>query len=174
VAVKQVQTQEGINPQIIPMIDIMFLLLLFFMLGADMGQREFEEVKLPQADGVKEDKDPAPGETRPLTVNCYHLYETEVKCPAYEAGNVCVNDAHWRIGIKGIDYTPDKLKDVLEKEAASDRKDTTNLLISERKVQIRADGSALYGHVQKVMNTCAEVGIYKIEIGAALKMGEKQ
>ncbi|HVY60956.1 MAG TPA: biopolymer transporter ExbD [Planctomycetota bacterium] len=172
-AVKQVQTSEGINPQIIPMIDIMFLLLLFFMLGADMGQRELEEVKLPVADGVKEDKGDSMGDKRPLTVNCYHVYETEATCPAYAAGNVCVNDAHWRIGIKGVDYSPDKLKDVLEKEAALERHDTTNLLISERLVQIRADASALYGHVQKVMNTCAEVGIYKVEIGAAAKVENK-
>src|SRR5438477_11697214 len=123
-AVKQIQSQEGISPQLIPMIDIMFLLLLFFMLGADMGQRELEEVKLPMADGVKEDKDPPAGETRPLTVNCYHLAETDVTCAAYAAGSVCVNDAHWRIGIKGVDYAPDKLKDVMEREAASERHDT--------------------------------------------------
>ena len=35
---------EHVNPNLIPMIDIMFLLLLFFMLGADMSQRELEEV----------------------------------------------------------------------------------------------------------------------------------
>lgn len=169
-AVKQISTQEGISPQLIPMIDIMFLLLLFFMLGADMGQREFEEVRLPVADGVKEDKEEVGSKSRPLTVNCYHLAENEVNCPAYANIDTCVVEAHWRIGIKGIDYAPDKLKDVMEKEASTERTDSKNLLLSERKVQIRADGSALYGHVQKVMNTCAEVGIYKIEIGAAAKV----
>ena len=48
---------EHVNPNLIPMIDIMFLLLLFFMLGADMGQRELEEVMLPKAASMKEDKE---------------------------------------------------------------------------------------------------------------------
>ena len=64
------EVKEDISPNLIPMIDIMFLLLLFFMLGADMSQRESVEVKLPLADQVKEDKekvDPDP-ET---TVNIY-------------------------------------------------------------------------------------------------------
>ena len=30
--------------------------------------------------------------------------------------------------------------------------------------------NVVYGFVQKVMNACAEVGIYKVEIGAATKM----
>ena len=38
------------------MIDIMFLLLLFFMLGADMGQREKEELILPNADKIKDEE----------------------------------------------------------------------------------------------------------------------
>ncbi len=168
-AVKQLVLAEGINPQLIPMIDVMFLLLLFFMLGADMGQRELEEVKLPIAEDVKEDKQER---VRPLTVNCYHLGDHEVPCSHYAAGAVCVDDQHWRIGIKGKDYTPEQLKPVLDSEAELERKDPNNKLLSERQVQIRADQSALYGHVQKVMNTCAEVGIYKVEIGAAAKVDQ--
>jgi len=171
-AVKQIQTSEGINPQIIPMIDIMFLLLLFFMVGADMGQREFEDVKLPVADQVKPDDNEVGSKGRPLTVNCYHIDEREVGCKAYIDGQTCVEESHWKIGIKGIDYAPDKLKDVLEREAALERNDPANPTISEKKVQIRADQSALYGHVQKIMNTCGEVGIYKVEIGAAAPPAE--
>ena len=32
---------------------------------------------------------------------------------------------------------------------------------------IRADQAALYSYVQRAMNSCADAGIYKIEIGAA-------
>ena len=39
---KKSKEAQHTNPNLIPMIDIMFLLLLFFMLGADMGQRELE------------------------------------------------------------------------------------------------------------------------------------
>src|SRR6187455_2261644 len=87
------------NPNLIPMIDIMFLLLLFFMLGADMGQRELEEVMLPKAMSMKEDKENKEKDKNRLTINVYHRYE--VKCQAYLKGAVCRDDAHWRTGIKG-------------------------------------------------------------------------
>jgi biopolymer transport protein ExbD len=163
-AVKQVQTQEGINPQIIPMIDIMFLLLLFFMLGADMGHREFEDVRLPTADGVVAE---GTEQARPITVNCYHLQPNDAPCRVYEGGGVCVQDAHWRIGIRGFDYKPAELPGALEPYAAGKRAGSPTELRSEQSVQIRADASALYGLVQAVMNACAQVGIYKVEIGAA-------
>src|SRR5437763_748397 len=73
-AMKMVTTQESINPNIIPMIDIMFLILLFFMLSADMGNRELEEVILPLANDVKEDKDDD-AKARPITVNCVALID---------------------------------------------------------------------------------------------------
>ena len=44
------ETEESVGCNLIPMIDIMFLMLLFFMLGADMTQRELADVKLPKAD----------------------------------------------------------------------------------------------------------------------------
>ena len=44
--------KEDVTANLIPMIDIMFLLLLFFMLGADMSQRELAELVLPLADTV--------------------------------------------------------------------------------------------------------------------------
>ena len=49
--------KEDISPNVVPMIDIMFLLLLFFMLGADMSQRESVEIQLSKADQIKEDKE---------------------------------------------------------------------------------------------------------------------
>lgn len=175
-AVKQIVTQESINPNIIPMIDIMFLILLFFMLSADMGQRELADVKLPNADAVQPDKPVEGGKTTPrVMVNCFHLARDEMACANFsdEPGDTrdltCVEESHWRIMIKGINYTPEQLKDALEREAKDERKDPTNPLISERRLQIRADRSAIYGYVQKIMNTCAEVGIYKVEIGAATK-----
>jgi len=161
---------ETISPNLIPMVDVVFLIMLFFMLGADMGHRELEEVRLPTADQVREDKPSSnPRDTR-LTVNVYHMYETEVNCEDYREGRVCVDENHWKIGINGKDYTSETLKPLMQEQADLERLDPNNPRISERRVMIRADQSALYGFVQKVMNVCAEVGIYKIEIGAAQKM----
>ncbi|HZF00180.1 MAG TPA: biopolymer transporter ExbD [Planctomycetota bacterium] len=165
-------TSEYTNPNLIPMIDIMFLLLLFFMLGADMGQRELEEVVLPKANSMKEDKENKEKDKNRLTINVYHRYE--VKCQAYAKGGVCRDDAHWRTGIKGKDYSePEKLGGYLKKEADATRGlDPKNPQVSELKVMIRADASAPYGLAQRAMNTCAKAGIYKVEVGASRPMDQ--
>jgi biopolymer transport protein ExbD len=164
---------ENVSPNLVPMIDIMFLLLLFFMLSADMGQRELEEVMLPKAVSVKEDKQNEK-ETDRLTINIYHLYE--VNCGNNKEGRVCREERHWRVGIKGRDFTdPEKLGQMLKKEADRTRgRDPKNPTVSECKVQIRADASSPYGLAQKAMNVCAHAGIYKIEVGAAMPAEEKK
>src|SRR5690242_5693248 len=114
----QAQVQEEVSPNLIPMIDIMFLLLLFFMLGADMGHRELEEVMLPQAQSIKEDKEVKGQQKDRLTVNIYHRYSNEVQCAAYAASRTCREAGHWRIGIRGGDFTdPGKLAELLKREA---------------------------------------------------------
>ena len=169
---KKANASEHVNPNLIPMIDIMFLLLLFFMLGADMGQRELEEVMLPKASSMKEDKENKEKDKNKLTINVYHRYE--VKCQAYLKNQVCRDDSHWRTGIKGKDYSePEKLGGYLKKEADATRGgDPKNPQVSELKVQIRADASAPYGLAQRAMNTCAKAGIYKVEVGVARPMDQ--
>ncbi len=162
---QKVKVEEDVSCNLIPMIDIMFLLLLFFMLGADMGQRELEEVRLPVASSVKEEKGK---QKEKLTVNVYHVYDNVVKCKAYADGEICIDDTHWIIGIRGKDYNKETIKAMLMQEADLDRPEKNGP--SERRVCIRADQAALYGFVQRVMNTCAEVKIYKVEIAAAQKM----
>jgi biopolymer transport protein ExbD len=162
-ATQQVKTQETISPQIIPMIDIMFLILLFFMLSSDMGQRELEDVRLPRAEGARVDDGPPT-----LTVNCYHLDAREAPCARYEAGAICRDAAHWRIAIRGRDYAEAELAAALEELAAAERRDPRSR-VSELAVEVRADASALYGLVQAVMRACEDAGVYRLEIGAAAR-----
>ena len=185
---KKLQVQEDVSPNLIPMIDIMFLLLLFFMLGADMGQRELEEVILPPAYAVKEDKEAdAAGEKNvKLVVNVYHdNKDCEINNKALEANKrdgaqtsaeICRDKSHWKIGIKGKDCTDlKKLEMALKQEGDRDRpggalkalSSGQQVARSERTVLVRGDGSAPYGQIQEVVNACAKVGIYKIECGAA-------
>src|SRR5437899_2330453 len=129
--------QEEVSPNLIPMVDIMFLLLLFFMLSADMGQRELEDVVLPKANSIKEDKETKGGGDR-LTINVYH--RPQVKCSSFNSGKICREDAHWLVGIKGRDYTdPDRMEKMLKKEAGTTGSEITAPKLSERKVMIRAD-----------------------------------
>jgi biopolymer transport protein ExbD len=162
----QPRIQEHLNPNLIPMIDIMFLLLLFFMLGADMGQRELEDVRLPKADRAKkEEKNPARDR---LTINAHH--RTDVTCSDYGRRNVCRDESHWKLGIKGKDCTDPKiLASMLEKDSASWRRpEEGGRTLSERRVMLRADGAAPYALAQRALNACAGQGIYQVEVGAAL------
>jgi biopolymer transport protein ExbD len=157
--------QELRAPNLIPMIDIMFLLLLFFMLGADMGQRKLEDVRLPKADQAKI---PQPGEGKDsLTINAHH--RLDVICWPYAGREVCRRDDHWKLAVKGKDCTdPQQLAAVLKTETASSRKaDVQGRTVSDRVVMIRSDASAPYALAQRAMTVCAEQGIYRIEVGAA-------
>jgi biopolymer transport protein ExbD len=165
---KALQTEHEVSPNLIPMVDIMFLLLLFFMLGADMGHRELEMVKLPLAQTVKEDKDDADIETR-LTINIFHLYEDEnFTCPAYSAGTICRDEKHWRIAMKGKQYADHKeLVRMLQRYADTQGSTPGQPIVSEKKLMVRADKSAPFGLVQNVLKDAVLAGMYKIECGAA-------
>jgi biopolymer transport protein ExbD len=148
-----VKSSEHVNPNLIPMIDIMFLLLLFFMLGADMGQRDLEAVKLPKAVQATEDK----GRDR-LTINAHHA--TSSGCTSFLSTGRCDVQAHWRITFRGEDCTdPGELATALAR---------TSRLGAERRVMIRADARAPFGLPQRAMNVCAKEGIHRIEVGASM------
>lgn len=186
--VKQVSAEGTVAPNLVPMVDVIFLMLLFLMVGADMGQRELEEVKLPIAASVKPEKPQDDAEeigSKRLTLNVYHdipgASNNGPKCSDYEVNELCSNQEHWSIGIRGTDYREGneaELKARLESEVQIDREKRGQpppepgkpKPPSELRVMIRADKAALYKFVQRAMNACGDVGIYKIEIGAASPM----
>src|SRR5262245_21409723 len=150
------------------MVDIMFLMLLFFMLGADMSQRETEDLILPQADKVQENpKEKAQGEVVTV-VNLQH--DAAINCPAQRTG-LCRELPHYIILIRGQPYSFDSFKEQIKAEAdASLEQDidpAAGKQLSARKVTIRADRTAPFGLVQQIIETCGTYGIYKIEVGAA-------
>jgi biopolymer transport protein ExbD len=164
--------QEDVQCNLIPMIDIMFLLLLFFMLSADMGQREFAEVVLPKADQVKE-VDKSKGQDEYLAIlNIFHRPESaDFACPLYAHGATCREPSHWLISLRGKEYTRDTIRDQLKIEADEALEETIDKdagkQLSKRMVTIRADRTAPYGDVQHLIELCGDVGIYKIEVAAA-------
>ncbi len=157
---------------LIPMVDIMFLLLLFFMLSADMSQREMEDLVLPQGDQVKEDPKEKDGDAR-TTVNVFHRADSSVfDCPINKRGGICRTDDHWLIAIRSKEFTLETVKEQLKIEAdaslEADPDPIAKRQLSRRKVIIRGDKAAPYGYIQKLIESCGGVGIYKIEVGAAL------
>jgi len=170
---KNPEAEENVSCNVIPMVDIMFLLLLFFMLGADMTQRELEDVVLPKADKVQQDpKVKAANEGTRTTVNVYHTHGSNgTTCAAFNAGQVCRDNDHWAIAIRSNRYTLDTIKEALKFEAEQEPEDDPTLIgkgFSKRQVMIRGDELAPYGYVQKIIESCAAVKIYRIEVAAAL------
>ena len=163
--------KEDVTCNLIPMVDIMFLLLLFFILGADMSQREQADVILPQADMIQEDKETDSAEPT-TTVNIQHRQESaSFSCPLNKQGQVCREADHWLLVIRGREYNWDTVGEQLKAEAAEsmeEEKDPeANEFLSKRKVIIRADRTASYGDVQRLIQMCSTAKIYKIEVAAA-------
>lgn len=167
---KPPDVEENVGCNLIPMIDIMFLLLLFFMLGADMSQREFEDVNLPQADMIQED-DNVKGASGHATISVYHrLPSPTFNCPLAKNAQTCRDELHWLVVIRGREYTLETIKEQLAAEAARDREEPTapgKKQMSKVTISIRADQLAPYGIVQRLIETCGIAGLYKIEVGAA-------
>lgn len=168
---KVAQVEDPISPNLIPMIDIMFLLLLFFMLGADMAARESADLLLAETSKAKE-IDPTRNQDEPeSTINIHHDPGAGQTCAVYENG-ICRDKAHWKFSISGKSYDREELKKQLQMlaelspEAAPDP--VAKKILSKRKIFIRADRQAPYGDVQKAIEYCGPVGLYKISVVGAM------
>ena len=124
-----------------PMIDVVFQLLIFFMLTNHMAQVERAQLQLPSADQAKEDKG--------------------------VGGNCMIVNIHkdGQLEMSGRPVSWDIMKESLLNEAKlrKDPKNPNNVLLS---VIIRADVDTPYAVVQKVMYNCAEYNISNVAFGA--------
>jgi len=171
------QAEESVACNLIPMIDIMFLLLLFFMLGADMSQRELEEVALPTADQVKPEDKEKKGNERIVNVNVFHTHTNAgFTCPVHSGGGICRDMTHWAIAIQSNIFTLDTIKQELKELAELDLEDAQPTdpkapRLSKVEIMIRADKNAPYAYIQRIIENCGGVGLYKIAVGAAQPEG---
>jgi len=170
--------EESVAVNVVPLVDIMFLLLLFLMVGGDMSHRESTEVQLPQADkAVEANRDV--GEERYAVINIH-----PVKDPTSDQDRLAGwfrDITNWQFAISGVEYRDYwTLLDGQGEQApglkvvAAQKLEETPLpgtnppkYLSAVKITIRADKSAPYGMIQQAMQACAEAGLYKIEVGAA-------
>jgi biopolymer transport protein ExbD len=131
----------------------MFLLLLFLILGADMGQREIEEVVLPRAHSSVVEKPER--DSRATIVNVYH--SDPAGCVPFSREGLCGEGGHWRIAVRGTDYSPAGIGLLLQEDSAR----------PSGRVILRADRAARYGRVEKVIEACALAGLDRMDISAA-------
>lgn len=133
---------EAINMDMTPMIDVVFQLMIFFILVTEVSQAEIEVLTLPKASEAVPDKNP---EAKRLILNV---------------------NTQGEIKFRGKKLSTPELAKFLKMEAGL-KKDPTNPQLSDRAILIRCDIDAEYKHLQTVMQECAKVGIWKLEIAAA-------
>lgn len=178
----QIKVKEDLTANVIPMVDIMFLLVLFFMLAADMSQKELEVVELPTAVAAINEKDEVKTDRmdkRP-TVNVFHDAGEGLVCPNYGPNLTCRVENHWKYVVKGNRYDDTKegkkaleakLKEIrMEYDEENGRKNdpVTATKPSEMAVMVRADRAAPFGYIQIIMAICGRLSIYKVQVGAEL------
>ena len=129
-----------------PMIDVVFNLLIFFMLVNQMVQVERAELQLPVADQAKEG---------------IMIDQKELILNVHKDG---------RIEVFGRFMNWPELTRLLFDESRLSRDSQDN---SNRSVLIRGDIEAPYKIIQKVMIECAKQKIYKISFAARIPAGEK-
>ena len=133
--------EEDISFDMTPMIDVVFNLIIFFMLVNQMVQVERAELKLPVASQAQQRRE---ADNDRLIINIHKNGRIEV------AGRV-VEDKE----LTKLLFHEAKMSENSEGQVG-------------RAITIRGDINTPYQHIQKIMLKCANQNIYKISIGAKI------
>ena len=153
--------QEDAKMDMTPMIDCVFLLMIFFVLVIDLSQQDLEDLILPQAKFCVPD-DEAP-KVRPI-VNVTQKGDIYYKKNAYYISSQHGENYE---GMKTLlkewrDTLPLELKPLKENKPVS----KTNPLVPEDPVLIRADKWTEWHYVGKFMTECSQpyAAFWKLEL----------
>ena len=145
---KQENEPEPLAVDMTPMIDVVFLLIVFFMIVVDLTQKDLVILVLPKSEMGIEDQKP---EKNRITVNISWDKEEQVG----------------QINVKSFDMNLDELKAWMYPIARSKIDKKTKF--SEIPILIRCDKDAPFRMVQQVMAICGDkdIQIYKVMLAAA-------
>jgi biopolymer transport protein ExbD len=154
--------EQEMEMNMTPMIDVVFLLIIFFMVITDLTQQDLEELKLPTAENAQPDK-PKPDEFRPV-VNIKQDGSIWVK--RKEIYNPEAPDDYKMVR----EYLSD-VATMMEREKFNGDPTTRNDpdSIPGEALLIRADQFSAFKHTQKVMEQCGYKGIqiWKLQLAAS-------
>jgi biopolymer transport protein ExbD len=141
-----------------PMIDVTFLLIVFFMVVSDLSALDIAQLTLPFADQASVTKEMDPENNPMLIVNVIKDGAVEISGQRYTT----------KTESKGQSTS---LKDYLKIEAEAAARepapaDNPGLRASKLRVLIRADRDTPFKNVQAVFDACQKNGIYKTALGA--------
>lgn len=142
---------------ITPMIDIVFNLLIFFMIVSELNNLNVEQLELPHADRAEDPKKNQKGD-KVLQVNVLPTGLIKVRGSPYTTDPKLKGKHPW-------------LQEFLEIEAAGFEREPPEpgqpgTPPSALRVNIRADKECRFRHVQGVFDACVRNGIYKTSLGA--------
>lgn len=156
---KKSRFQEEPPPKVdlTPMIDIVFNLIIFFMIVSELSNLTVEQLQLPFADQAQ-DPDKTGTAEKVLQINVLETGLIKVNGMAYTAEPKQKGQYPW-------------LADFLEIEAAGyerEEADPSNpqLSPSKMRVNIRADKESPFKNVQQVFDACQKNGIYRTSVAA--------
>jgi len=159
--------EQEMQMNMTPMIDVVFLLIIFFMVITDLTQQDLEDLQLPTAENAAPDKID-PDEFRPvLNIKQDGSIWARGKC-YYDAESP---DDYVEIKAYLSDIAKKMDHETFGGEPAARREDGTT--IPADALLIRADEYSEFKHTQKVMEQCGYKGIsiWKLQLAAA--EGEK-
>lgn len=127
-----------------PMIDVVFLLIIFFMIVTEITRVQVKPVDLPLAIEAKQDKPPPPNRII-ISVRASH-----------GAGN-------GDIFVSLKEYSLGRLVTMLKNAALSAGNDATGL--PKLKVKVRGDSNVEWKYVQYVLMACSKAMIWQVSFG---------
>ena len=123
-----------------PMIDVTFLLIIFFMCVTEMKDSERSKLVLPRTVNGEPDVVPVPGR---LLINVLSDGKIQINARPYTEAELNVTlKAHYTMSVANPGET------------------------SEKPILVRADRSTKYEDVQNVMQKCMDNRLYKISFAA--------
>jgi len=123
------------------MIDVVFLLIVFFVLVSEMAQAELEHIQLPEATESVPDR---PESRRRLILN------------VSAGGDIVCR--------KRVLSEAELAREI--RLAADLQRDRANPTLSNLPVLVRGDRRAEYAAVQRILQACAKSGVWQIELAA--------
>jgi len=140
-----------------PMIDVVFLLIIFFMIITDLTQQDLEELQLPMATAAVEDK-PDPKVIRPI-INIPQSGRMIVKRDEYYDPEKDGDDM-----VRLERFLVDQANRMPKKMDAE-----LGVRLPDNPLMIRADKNTEFKYIQRIMEICGKQGIqiWKLELGAA-------
>jgi biopolymer transport protein ExbD len=109
---------------------------------------------------------PASAPRRIVEMNVFHRLAPEVRCAEHEKGSTCLDASHWAIQLHSNLLTFENVGGELKELAALEQeRDAQGALHSTIDAMVRADRTAPYGLVEKVVAACQAAGFRSIDVG---------